>query len=347
MRYNHSSSDFIPSTILNLLEVLVRPVNRLEEPRFQHLMQQLIPGASRSRSWYVATLAVWVALLVFPPLCAPHGSLFVASPRSSSAAPSVGSSCLSRTLPWAPASSVVCGSAVWRRASVPAALWAVSAGSGPSSPPGLGAPGFSPRRARARVSPGCCRLPPARRFPRLARSPGVRSARGSCPSAPRPAALAPGGPAAAAGAWRALPSRPGRRRPPPPLRPPGFPRCPVARPAGLAAGPPAASSGLWPGRSRGFLSAPAAPLPVGPALAGSRPVPPPVLGSFRVPPPSAPPRRCPRALPPPRLLAPSLPSPPPAPPPPWILEIRNPHIPMRISDLNATSSSGRKCGPLR
>jgi hypothetical protein len=55
---------------LNLLEVLVRPVNRLEEPRFQHLMQQhhylgSLPKISETL-WYVATLAdQWVALLSF------------------------------------------------------------------------------------------------------------------------------------------------------------------------------------------------------------------------------------------------------------------------------------------
>jgi hypothetical protein len=55
---------------LNLLEVLVRPVNRVEEPRFQHLMQQhhylgALPKISETL-WYVATLAdQWLALLSF------------------------------------------------------------------------------------------------------------------------------------------------------------------------------------------------------------------------------------------------------------------------------------------
>jgi hypothetical protein len=57
-------------SVLNLLEVLVRPVNRLEEPRFQHLMQQhhylgALPKISETL-WYVATWAdQWVALLSF------------------------------------------------------------------------------------------------------------------------------------------------------------------------------------------------------------------------------------------------------------------------------------------
>jgi len=55
---------------MNLLEVLVRPVDRPEEPRFQQLMQQhhylgALPKISETL-WYVATWAdQWVALLSF------------------------------------------------------------------------------------------------------------------------------------------------------------------------------------------------------------------------------------------------------------------------------------------
>lgn len=55
---------------MNLLEVLVRPVERFEEPRFQHLMQQhhylgALPKISETL-WYVATWAdQWVGLLSF------------------------------------------------------------------------------------------------------------------------------------------------------------------------------------------------------------------------------------------------------------------------------------------
>ena len=57
-------------SVLNLLEVLVRPVDRPEEPRFQQLMQQhhylgALPKISETL-WYVATWAdQWVALLSF------------------------------------------------------------------------------------------------------------------------------------------------------------------------------------------------------------------------------------------------------------------------------------------
>ena len=56
--------------MLNLLEVIVRPVDRPEEPRFQQLMQQhhylgALPKISETL-WYVATWAdQWVALLSF------------------------------------------------------------------------------------------------------------------------------------------------------------------------------------------------------------------------------------------------------------------------------------------
>jgi hypothetical protein len=56
--------------VLNLLEVIVRPVDRPEEPRFQQLMQQhhylgALPKISETL-WYVATWAdQWVALLSF------------------------------------------------------------------------------------------------------------------------------------------------------------------------------------------------------------------------------------------------------------------------------------------
>ena len=65
------SSDFMLGvSVLNLLEVTVRPVDRAEEPRFQHLMQQhhylgTLPKISETL-WYVATFAEqWVALLSF------------------------------------------------------------------------------------------------------------------------------------------------------------------------------------------------------------------------------------------------------------------------------------------
>jgi hypothetical protein len=57
-------------TVLNLLEVLVRPVDPLEEPGFQKLMQAhhylgAFPKISETL-WYVATLAdQWLALLSF------------------------------------------------------------------------------------------------------------------------------------------------------------------------------------------------------------------------------------------------------------------------------------------
>jgi hypothetical protein len=56
--------------VLNLSEVLVRPVRPLEEPRFQHLMQEhhylgALPKISETL-WYVATRAdQWVALVSF------------------------------------------------------------------------------------------------------------------------------------------------------------------------------------------------------------------------------------------------------------------------------------------
>jgi hypothetical protein len=56
--------------VLNLLEVLVRPVVALEQQRFQQLMQQhhylgALPKISET-IWYVATFAdQWVALLSF------------------------------------------------------------------------------------------------------------------------------------------------------------------------------------------------------------------------------------------------------------------------------------------
>ena len=64
-------SDFMPGVfVLNLSEVIVRPVDRPEEPRFKQLMQQhhylgALPKISETL-WYVATWAEqWVALLSF------------------------------------------------------------------------------------------------------------------------------------------------------------------------------------------------------------------------------------------------------------------------------------------
>ena len=57
-------------TVLNLSDILVRPVDRIEEPRFQQLTQAhhylgALPKISETL-WYVATLAdQWLALLSF------------------------------------------------------------------------------------------------------------------------------------------------------------------------------------------------------------------------------------------------------------------------------------------